>query len=41
MVTGCSVENGSNQVHEEWGDPPDIDAECKIRLSNSEILNDL
>ena len=41
MVTDCSVENDSNQEHETWGDTADLDIECKIRLSNSEILNDL
>ena len=41
MVTVCSVENGSNQEHEAWGDTPDLDVECKIRLSNSDILSDL
>ena len=41
MVTYCNIENNSNQGHETWGDTPDLDVECKIRLSNSEILNDL
>ena len=41
MVTDCNIENNSNQEHETWGDTPDLDVECKIRLSNSEILDDL
>ena len=41
MVTDCNVENDSNQEHEARGDPPDLDVKCKIRLSNSEILDDL
>ena len=41
MVTGCGVDNDSNQEHEAWGDTPDLDIECKIRLSNFEILSDL
>ena len=41
MVTGYSVENDSNQEHKTWGDTLDLNAECKIRLSNSEILSDL
>ena len=41
MITDCSVENDSNQKHKTWGDTPDLDVECKIRLSNSEILKDL
>ena len=41
MDTGCSVENNSNQELEAWGDTPDLDVECKIRLNNSEILSDL
>ena len=41
MVTDCNVENNSNQEHETWGDTPDLDFGCKIRLSNSEIFDDL
>ena len=41
MVTDCNVVNNSSQEHETWGDTPDLDVECKIRLSNSEILDDL
>ena len=41
MVTECNIENNSNQGHEILGDTPDLDVECKIRLSNSEILDDL
>ena len=41
MVTDCNVENDSNQEHEAWSDTPELDVECKIRLSNSEILDDL
>ena len=41
MVTDCNIENNSNQEHETWDDTPDLDVECKIRLSNSEILDDL
>ena len=41
MVTHCNVENDSNQEHEAWGDTPDLEDECKIRLSNSGILYDL
>ena len=40
MVTDSNVENDSNQEHETWGDTPDLDVECKIRLSNSEIVDD-
>ena len=40
-VTDCNIENNSNQEHETWGDMPDLDIECKIRLNNSEILDDL
>ena len=41
MVTDCNVKNDSNHEHEAWGDTPDIDVKCKIRLSHSEILADL
>ena len=41
MITDYNVENNSNQEHETWGDTPDLDVECKIRLSNSEILGNL
>ena len=41
MVTDCNVENNSNQEHQTWSETPDLDVECKIRLSNSEILDDL
>ena len=41
MVTDCNIESNSNQEHEIWDDTPDLDVECKIRLSNSEILDDL
>ena len=41
MLTDCNIESNSNQEHEIWDDTPDLDVECKIRLSNSEILDDL
>ena len=41
MVTACNIENNSNQEQETWGDTPDLPVECKIKLSNSEILDDL
>ena len=41
IVTGCSIENDSNQEHKTWSDTSDLDVECKIRLSNSKILSDL
>ena len=41
MATDCNVENDSKKEHEVWGDTPDVDVECIIRLSNSEILTDL
>ena len=41
MVTDCNAESDSNREHEAWGDTTDLLVECKIRLSNSEILNDL
>ena len=41
MGTDCNIENNNNQEHETWGDTPDLNVECKIRLSNSEILDDL
>ena len=41
MVTDCNVENNSNQEHQTLDETPDLDVECKIRLSNSETLDDL
>ena len=41
MITDCNIENNSNQEHGIWGDTPDLNVKCKIRLSNSEILNEL
>ena len=41
MVTDSNVEHDSNQEPETWGDTPDVDVECKFRLSNSEIFTDL
>ena len=41
MVTDCNVEINSNQEYEAWGDTPDLNVACKIRLNNSEILSDL
>ena len=41
MATDYYVENDSNQESEAWGDTPDVEGKCKIRLSKSEILTDL
>ena len=41
MVTDCNIKNNSTQEHKTWGDTLNLDVECKIRLSNSEILDDL
>ena len=32
-VTECDIENDNYQEHEAWGDTPDVEVDCKIRLS--------
>ena len=39
MATSCNVENDNNKGHEAWVDTPDVEVECKIRLSNPSLAD--